>query len=396
VDVELSDAEEGAAAGQAAAEMEVSETESEYLERTGGATARPKTAGGQHGLVGREIVVLRESEGKRCTVTVIKHDAATKMHVVKYADGKTQQLDLKTVKWEFATTSAPGRAGRQRSSRVVDSDEDYVEDQNKPPQRTSSKARGKRPMRRAVYEGDDDDDDDGDGDGDDDEFGGAFEDDDDDRSEDDLRKFQHDDPYAIKHLQKMRRQLLQKLRKLKMPENPLDQLIHELGGPSQVAELTGRQKRLVRDADGKTRAVRRNEEEDCSMDQINLHERRSFQDGKKLVAIISEAASSGISLQADRRCGNQRRRVHITLELPWSADQAIQQCGRTHRSKQVHGPEYCLMMTYAQRYLNAHLLIPRDQPADQEITSSHLAAGRAVASAALPPPSPSGCATSAR
>ncbi|KAM8794850.1 protein strawberry notch homolog 2 [Eudromia elegans] len=150
----------------------------------------------------------------------------------------------------------------------------------------------------------------------------------------------------LEYVEKMKQDLLAKVKALgkELPLNTLDELINHFGGPEHVAEMTGRKGRVVCRPDGSVMFESR-AEQGLSIDHVNLKEKERFMNGEKLVAIISEASSSGISLQADRRVKNQKRRVHMTLELPWSADRAIQQFGRTHRSNQVSAPEYVFLIS---------------------------------------------------
>ncbi|KAK9794640.1 hypothetical protein WJX73_005848 [Symbiochloris irregularis] len=159
----------------------------------------------------------------------------------------------------------------------------------------------------------------------------------------------HGSQDARHELELRKSEMIQTVQELRLPSNPLDELIDLLGGPAQVAEMTGRKARLIRQK-GSDRVVLESRNatgvvEGSPMDMINVHERGLFLSGQKLIAIISDAASAGISLHSDRRVQNQRRRVHITLELPWSADKTLQQFGRSHRANQANAPQYRLLFT---------------------------------------------------
>ncbi|CAE7639145.1 SBNO1 [Symbiodinium pilosum] len=152
--------------------------------------------------------------------------------------------------------------------------------------------------------------------------------------------------------------LVHRLKQLNLPPNPLDELIARLGGPSRVAEMSGRSQRSYKDpATGEVKrqprqaaATRTRTQGTAGLESVNVAEQRAFQTGKKLFAIITEAASAGISLHCDRRevrkgAPPPRTRRMICLELPWAADKAVQQLGRVHRSNQLHPPKFTCVVT---------------------------------------------------
>ncbi|XP_065178274.1 uncharacterized protein LOC135808951 [Sycon ciliatum] len=161
-----------------------------------------------------------------------------------------------------------------------------------------------------------------------------------------------DDPWSAES----KAMLLKHVKGMSLPQSPLDDLIDQLGGPSAVAEMTGRRARVVRCVSRKGQSEIRYESRETltgvgltsassAVDSLNIRERKAFMDGDKKVAIISDAASTGISLHADMAVANQHRRVHLTFELAWSADKAVQQLGRSHRSNQSSAPIYRLLTT---------------------------------------------------
>ena len=117
--------------------------------------------------------------------------------------------------------------------------------------------------------------------------------------------------------------------------NPIDMII-EAFGSENVAEISGRTSRPVM-KDG----VRVMETVSSVTSEV-----AKFQSGRKHIAIVSRSGSAGISLHSSHaNASNSRRRHHIVLEPPSSAELLVQQFGRTNRTNSVQAPYYTILAT---------------------------------------------------
>ena len=144
-------------------------------------------------------------------------------------------------------------------------------------------------------------------------------------------------PEINRENQRQQEQLLDKVADLDFPQNPMDALITHFG-VGNVAEISGRTHRFE---NGKyvRRKIR-----GVSRRQLNEYETRLFQEGRRRLAIISGAGSTGISVHADVDAKNQQRRAFYAFQLSWSADQQMQAFGRVHRSNQTSAPVIRLVL----------------------------------------------------
>jgi len=139
----------------------------------------------------------------------------------------------------------------------------------------------------------------------------------------------------------MRDRMIEEIQAMRVPEGPLE-MIFDAFGVEQVAEVTGRKRRVVTktDENGNRAKV-----EERRSDKSNEADVQAFQDGEKRILIFSDAGGTGKSYHADRRAKNQQQRVHYLLQPGWSAPKAVQGFGRTHRSNEVSAPIYKLVTT---------------------------------------------------
>ena len=143
-------------------------------------------------------------------------------------------------------------------------------------------------------------------------------------------------PVENREMVKAREELLEKLASIKVPDNPLDQIIDHFS-VDMVAESTGRSKRFELKNGKRVEVPRGVNAKDADI--------QAFQDGKKRIIVFSDAGGTGKSYHADLTAKNQQHRVHYLLQAGWKADAAVQGFGRTHRSNQASAPTLVLAAT---------------------------------------------------
>lgn len=140
---------------------------------------------------------------------------------------------------------------------------------------------------------------------------------------------------------KARDALIEELKMMKVPDGALEMLIDAFG-VDEVAEITGRSRRVVEKPDENGHMKRVIETRSSSSRTADA---KAFQDGKKHILVFSQAGGTGFSFHADLRAKNQQQRIHYLLQAGWQADEAVQGFGRTHRSNQASAPVVRLVTT---------------------------------------------------
>ncbi len=141
-------------------------------------------------------------------------------------------------------------------------------------------------------------------------------------------------PVQCREALERRDRLIEHLAALPPVPGALDQIVQRFG-TENVAEVTGRSRRIVRKlgSDGEMRLA-----VESRAGSANLAETSAFQDDDKRILVFSEAGGTGRSYHADLGANNRRLRVHYLLEAGWKADAAIQGLGRTNRTNQAQPP----------------------------------------------------------
>ncbi|RWY78477.1 methylase [Rhizobium leguminosarum] len=148
-------------------------------------------------------------------------------------------------------------------------------------------------------------------------------------------------PVICREAERRRNELVGTLGSLPAIPTALDQIVQHFG-TSQVAEITGRSRRIVRREDSSTIARYAVQSRPGS---ANLDEARAFMDDDKDILVFSDAGGTGRSYHSDLAAKNQRLRLHNLLEAGWRADVAIQGLGRSHRTNQKQPPRFRMIAT---------------------------------------------------